>query len=109
MHDVIAVVHEDPVGVIVAFDAQRHFTSLFQLDSDLVADGLALAWVRSGADDEVVGEGGEFPKVEDPDIGRFLGFRGPDGSQPCQGFSREAIRRRFRGEVGWSFALRSAQ
>jgi hypothetical protein len=55
---------------------------VFQAQPDLVADGLHLLLVRAGADDEVVGEGGDTGEVEDYQVGGLFGFGCADGDQP---------------------------
>lgn len=65
MDDEIAVIHENPLGGIIAFDARRQLAGRLQLFSDLVCDGVGLAGVGNRADDEEIGEGGDLAKVED--------------------------------------------
>jgi len=50
-------------------------------------DGLDLTRIGAGAENEVVGEGGDAGKVEDLDIGGFLGFGCADGDEPGRGLS----------------------
>jgi hypothetical protein len=88
MHDEIAVIHQNPFGVLITLDTDRFLPVLLQLLGDGVADRLDLALVRAGRDNEVVGERGYFPKVQYLDIGSFLGFRGADGYKPERGFNR---------------------
>jgi hypothetical protein len=55
---------------------------MFQAQPDLVADGLHLPLVGAGADDEIVGEGGDTGEVEDYQVGGLFGFGCADGDQP---------------------------
>ena len=86
MDQQVAVIGQDPLRLLVAFDADRQFARLaFQLQMDLVADGLNLALVAAGADDEVVGEGGDAGEVQHANVGGFLRFGGAHGQQPGRG------------------------
>jgi hypothetical protein len=55
---------------------------MLQAQADFVADGLHLFLVGAGADDEVVGEGGDAGEVEYDQVGSFFRFGSADGSQP---------------------------
>jgi len=75
---VVAVIEQDPLRVLVAFDAVRILAQLLQLDFDFVGDGLDLPGVGAAEDDEKIGKRGDFAEVEDLDILRLfrLGCRG---------------------------------
>ncbi len=74
MDDEIAVINQYPLACLVAFGAHRKFTELFQLPTHFIRDGLALAQVCRGTDDEVIREGCDFPKVQDLDADGLLRF-----------------------------------
>ncbi len=82
VHDEIAVVLQDPLGVLVAFDADGHLALSLHLEIDFVTYGLVLACVGAGADQEVIGKGGNFPKIEDSNVLRLLRPSGASGDQP---------------------------
>ena len=82
MNDVVAVVGEDPLRVVVAFQTVRQLAMLLELGRHLVADGLALLRIGRRAEDEVVGEGSDLPEVKNANRGGFLRFRGAQGNQP---------------------------
>jgi hypothetical protein len=79
---IIAVIQQNPFGVLISLDARRIFAQLLQLDLDFVGDGLNLAGVGTAADDEKVGEGGYFAKVEDLDIFGLLRLGGLNRGEP---------------------------
>lgn len=78
----VAVVDQHPFGVLVTFQAGGIFAVLFEGFRDLVADGLDLACVRAGGDDEVVGEGGGVPDVQYCNVTSLLRFSGLYRGQP---------------------------
>jgi hypothetical protein len=78
----VAVIDQHPLRLAVAFDAQRQFAAILQPQRDLVADGLNLARIRSGADDKTVGKGGKAGQIQYLDIRRLLRFRGTNCFQP---------------------------
>lgn len=91
MDEVIAVVGEDPLGGVVAFEAVGQIAVLaLELEADFVGDGLGLARVGAGADYEMVGEGSDAGKVEDDDVDGLFFTCGADGGEP--GWFRDAGR-----------------
>ena len=82
MDQVVAVIDQDPVGVLVAFDAQRIFAALFQLEPDLIADGLNLAGIGSRADNKEIGESSDLTEVQNPYVESFFGSGRLSGDQP---------------------------
>ncbi len=88
MDQEVAVIGEDPFGLVVALNADGQFAGLvFHLEVDFIADGLDLRGIVSGADDEVVGKRGDAAKVKDFDVDGLFGFGGSDRDQPgCGGF-----------------------
>lgn len=46
MHNKVAVIHENPFGGIIAFDADRKLSGLLQLLFNFVANGVTVARVR---------------------------------------------------------------
>jgi hypothetical protein len=82
VYQVVAVVHQDPLAVVVTLYADRTLTLALQLQVNLVADGLILSWVGAGAENEVIGETGYFPEVEYLDVLSFLRFSRSHGCEP---------------------------
>ena len=79
----VAVIGQHPFGLAVPFDIGGQLAGLmFQAQSDLVADGLHLFLIAAGADDEVVGEGGDAGEVEDYQVGGLFGFGCAGSDQP---------------------------
>jgi hypothetical protein len=77
--DEIPVVHKNPLGVVVAFDAVRPFAGFCQFVANGVADRLDLSRVGSAADNEEVGKRRNLAKVEDADRRGLFRFGGADG------------------------------
>ena len=73
MDQIVTVIGQYPVGVFVAFDAQRIFAALFQLKTDLIRDSLNLARISSRADDKEVGKRSDLAEVQDPYVQSFFG------------------------------------
>ncbi len=82
MHQKIAVVAQNPLALLIALNAVRQLTVPFELDSDLVGDGLILAGVRTRADYEVVGERRDPGKVQNFDVGRLFFLSRANGGKP---------------------------
>jgi hypothetical protein len=80
--DEIAIILEDPLGVVVPLNADRHLAPVLQLEVNFVTDRLVLPGVVSRADEEVIGEAGDLAKIEDYDIVGLLGLCGPDCTYP---------------------------
>ena len=86
MDQEVAVIAENPASAVVAFHAMREFSGLLlHLQGDLVPDSLDLGFVLAGADEEEIGEGGDFPEIEDDDVAGLLGFGGAEGGKPRGG------------------------
>ena len=88
MDNEVAVIDQDPLGVVITFQADGPFAPLFEILADSIADSLYLALVGAAAEDKVIRKRGYFAKVEDADIGGLLGFSGAYGSEPEWGFVR---------------------
>ena len=99
---VVAKVHEDPFGVGEPLDTNRILAAPLQLRADLFADGLNLARVGAGADDEEIGKRGDFAKVEDAYVGGLLRIGGADGGEPGRCLRRRGCRNRGGGITVWS-------
>ena len=83
MDQQVAVIGQHPLGLVIALDAGGQFAGLvLLLEADFVADGLNLARVGAGGDHEEIGERSDASKVQDQDVGGFLGFGGADGNEP---------------------------
>jgi hypothetical protein len=78
MDDSVAEVDEHPARAGVPLRAQQRPVEVLDGVGHLVSYGLDLALVAAGSDDEVVGEGGNGPDVEDEDV-LGLAFVG----EPC--------------------------
>jgi hypothetical protein len=89
---VIAVIHQDPLGVPVAFNTHGRVPKFFQIELNSVADRLVLASTGAGADDKEIGKTGYVAKIEDADVLGLLFFRGVHGTQP-----KRVVRRRRDG------------
>lgn len=88
MNQQVAVIGEHPLGLVVTLDAVGQLSELmFELQPDFIANGLDLALIGAGADDEIVGEGGDTGEIENLYVGGFLGFGGADGDEPGGRFS----------------------
>ena len=89
MDQQVAVVGQHPLGLVITFDADRQLARLlFELEPNLIADGLNLTLVVPGTNDEEVGERSNTRQIEDFDVGGFLGLGGADSDQPRGGFVR---------------------
>ena len=95
MDDVVAVVGQHPLRVLESFDAVGEFALLGELFPDFVANGLNLARVAAGADDKVVGKGGNPLQIQHDDRGGFFRFRSTDGGEPGWGGFRDFGRQVF--------------
>jgi hypothetical protein len=56
--------------------------ALLQLRADLFRDGLNLAGIAAGADDEKIGERGDLAEVKNADVGGLLRFGRAYGREP---------------------------
>ena len=82
MNDEVTIVHKDPFGGFISFDADREFTHFFEPFLHLIRDRMCLARVRHRADNEEISEGGNVPEIENAQIRGFLGFRCICGRPP---------------------------
>ena len=86
MDQQVAVIGQHPLGLVVTLDADGQFAGLLlQLEADFIADGLNLARVGAGRDDEEIGKRSDAAEVQNLDVSGFLGFGGADGNEPCGG------------------------
>lgn len=95
MHNKISIVDQNPIGVVIAFHVHGLFALARKFFADAIADGLNLARIGAGGNDEVVGERGDFSKVQNADFDGLLGFGSVHGSKP---------ERSFEGVFGQCFA-----
>ena len=101
MNQQVAIIREDPFGLVVAFDAEREFAALLlQFQAQFVGNGLNLALIRAGADHEVIRERGDSREIQHPDIGGLFRFgrayRGEpvgDGGGKFGGFGDVSLQR----------------
>jgi len=82
----VAVIGQDPFGLVITFDTRRELAGLlFELDCDFVANGLNLPLIGAIANDKEVRERGNAGEVENLDVRRLLGFGGAYGNEPGGG------------------------
>ncbi len=72
VHDKVPVVHQNPFGGVIAFNAHRKLAHVLQLFLDLIADGMALAGIRNSTEDEEVGERRDLAQVKDAQARGFF-------------------------------------
>ena len=81
--EVVAVIGQNPLGGLVAFEAVGEIAVLvLELKADFVGNGLHLAGIGAGADDEVIGEGSDAGEVENDDVSGLFVAGGADGGEP---------------------------
>ena len=86
MDDEIAVIAEHPLALAVAFDAHGTFAAFLQLQGDFIGDGLDLAGIGAGANDEKICERRDLCKVQYFYLGGFFRFGGAHRSEPVRLF-----------------------
>jgi hypothetical protein len=79
---VVAIVCQNPLGILEALDTDRVFSDLVKLTSDLFDDRLNLFGVAAGGDYEEIRERGDFAQIEHSNVGGFLGFSGAGYDEP---------------------------
>lgn len=72
----IAVVEQNPIRILVALNAHRAQALFLEVALHGICDGLYLATICTGADDEVVGEGADGANMEHFQIHGFTTVRG---------------------------------
>ncbi len=82
MNQVIAVIGQNPLGVLKTLHADGMFAALLELDSNFFADGLDLLRIAPAADYKEVGERGNTAQIENPNVTGFFRFCGADGREP---------------------------
>ena len=82
MHQKIPVIGQDPFRLSVTFEAMRQLPVGLQGEADLIGDGLDLFRIGAGANDEVVGEGGNPGQIQDVNVGGFFRLGRADCNQP---------------------------
>jgi hypothetical protein len=82
MNNEVAVVHQDPLGVLVSLDTDRQVAALLEPEMDLIGNGLVLPGVGAGTNYEMIGEAGDFTQVENDDVLCFFGLSGPYCCKP---------------------------
>ena len=68
MHHEIAVINQNPFGVLITFHARRGITMTLQLLNHFVGDRLHLSPICAGTDDEEIGKAGDTRKIENDNI-----------------------------------------
>ena len=79
----VAEVHDDPFRGRRPFDAQRSVTLGAEHITDMIGNRPSLAFGFSGAQHQIVGDGGEFRNVQDEDV---CGLLVEDGSRDGKSF-----------------------
>ena len=97
MANQIAIILQNPLAVVIPFQADGNFASIFHLGIDLVADGLVLAGIGTGANQEIIGKTGDFSKIENYQVQGFLGLSGVGCCYPRWLYCVGAFR--FQGRV----------
>jgi hypothetical protein len=82
MHEDVAEIHEDPLGVVVTFQRDGALAAQLHDAQDLVANCLNLPLVGPIAKDEEVGERGERAKVEHAEFERLTRLSGANTLEP---------------------------
>ncbi len=82
MDQEIAVVAQDPLALLIAFNAGRQLPPFLELNPDLVGNRLNLARVRARADYEVIGERSDPGEIQDFDIDGLLFLSRANGREP---------------------------
>jgi hypothetical protein len=81
----IAVVHQNPFGILMAFHACWKLAVVgLQGLIDFVANCLVLAGVCAGANNEVVGKTCDVSEIQDDNILRFFGLSCMNGTEPVR-------------------------
>ncbi len=86
MDEEIAIIHQDPIRLVVPFHADRKFAKYFELAVNFVAYGLTLPGVSGGTDNKEVSEGCDLPEVEYAEISGFFGFGRLNSGRPVAAF-----------------------
>jgi hypothetical protein len=68
MNQIVAVIEQNPLRVLIAFHAIGPLTQFSQLGFDFVRNRLNLPGVGSATDDEEIGKGSDFTKIEDDNV-----------------------------------------
>ena len=90
MHQHVAVIGQDPLTLVVAFQTHRQLArQAFELQGDFVGDGLNLPLIGAAAEDEIIGEGSDAGQIQNLDVGGLLGFGGADRYEPGCGGGRK--------------------
>jgi hypothetical protein len=86
MNHKIPIIHQNPIGGVISFNADRQFTDSFQPLSDLIGNSVPLPLVRHRAYKEKIREGGDGAEVKNSNINRAFRFRGSGRNQPVRYF-----------------------
>jgi hypothetical protein len=82
VNDKIAVVGQNPLGVVQPFHTERPLTDFLEALLHFLGNGLNLTRVGAGGDDEVVGKRGHVAQIEDANLGTFPRIDGAHGGEP---------------------------
>jgi hypothetical protein len=80
----IGVIAQNPLALVIPFDAVRSLATGAELTLNLVGNRLVLFCIGTGTDHKVVSKGSDPCQVENPNIGRLFFLRSPDGNQPTR-------------------------
>jgi hypothetical protein len=81
--DEVGVIAQNPLTLLIAFDADSVFALFLQSLLDGICDGLRLPRIAGGANHEFVGKSGDLSQVKNSDVCGFSVFGGPDGNLPA--------------------------
>ena len=82
MDQEIAIVQQNPLRLIKAFETNRQLTEFLECPMNFVRDSLALSGIECRTYNEVVGKRCYFAKIKNNQVYSFFGFGGPGGSKP---------------------------
>jgi len=81
--DHIAKIHEHPLRGVFAFDAQGSLARLGQDPINVIGNGPGLPIGFCRSQHQIIGDGGQFPDMEDKDVYGLLVEHGPCYGKGC--------------------------
>ena len=85
MHYKVAIIGQNPLGILITFNAGRLPAGVCELFPNSIGDGLDLPLVSASTDYEIVGEGSKLAKIQNTDVRTFFRLGGSNGSEPERG------------------------
>lgn len=86
MDQEIAIVHQYPFRCVVSLNTDRQLADFLEAFLNLIGDGVALARIRNGTDNEVIRKRSDLAKIEHNQIKGFLRFRPVECQLPVRQF-----------------------